>query len=67
MKVGDKVRVKRGHWRAGKVGTVDTIHKDGTITVKFEGIFVPTYAIYYENEVEVIEEKESILEESIGG
>mgnify|MGYP000563044551 CR=1 FL=1 len=66
VKVGDKVRVKRGHWRAGEVGIVDAIHEDGTITVKFEGILrSPTYAIYYENEVEVIEE--SILEESIGG
>ncbi|HDN73501.1 MAG TPA: hypothetical protein ENG16_00575 [Archaeoglobus sp.] len=63
MKVGDKVRVKRGHWRAGEVGTVDTIHKDGWVKVRFDN--GDTDWLLF-SEVEIVKQRSSLLKERIG-
>ena len=63
MKVGDKVRVIGGYWRNGEIGKVISVDQYGWVCVQF----VDGKCFFHSSELEVIEEKESILEESVGG
>jgi len=45
VRVGDRVRIKKGFWREGETGIVSRIYSDGTVRVRFKGLVEIVYSV----------------------